>query len=135
MAPSMPATPNAGDGVSKSSFSAGSTAFHLLLNLLFTLIALFVFYRDGDRIVAQLDKVGARILPGRWTHMSRVVPATISATVTGMTLIAIVVDYPTRTPMIMTIVAIAAVWIESGIQPDANNCRQTRPLPATASPL
>ena len=39
--------------------------------------------------MAQLDRVGARILPGRWSHMSRVVPATISATVTGMTLIAI----------------------------------------------
>ncbi|WP_042249184.1 AI-2E family transporter [Paracoccus sp. PAMC 22219] len=69
--------------------TAGSTAFHVMLNLLFTLIALFVFYRDGERIVAQLDRVGARILPGRWSHMSRVVPATISATVTGMTLIAI----------------------------------------------
>lgn len=69
--------------------TAGSTAFHLALNVLFTLIALFVLYRDGEKIVAQIDRVGARILPGRWSRMSRVVPATISATVTGMTLIAI----------------------------------------------
>lgn len=73
----------------RSVLAAGNVAFHLALNLLFMLIALFVFYRDGERIVAQLDRVGARILPGRWSHMSRVVPATISATVTGMTLIAI----------------------------------------------
>ena len=53
--------------------TAGSTAFHFMLNLLFTLIALFVFYRDGERIVAQLDRVGARILPGRWSHMSRAI--------------------------------------------------------------
>jgi O-antigen ligase len=66
---------------------------------------------------------------------SRIRLARMATFLIGMTLIAIVVDYPTRTPMIMTIVAIAAVWIESGIQPDADNWRQTRPLPATASPL
>lgn len=69
--------------------TAGAVTFHLVLNLLFTLIALFVFYRDGERIVAQMDRAGLRILPGRWLRISRVVPATISATVTGMTLIAI----------------------------------------------
>nr|WP_232844913.1 AI-2E family transporter [Paracoccus onubensis] len=69
--------------------SAGSMAFHLALNVVFTLIALFVFYRNGDMIVEQLDRVGVRILPGRWEHLSRMVPATISSTVTGMTLIAI----------------------------------------------
>ncbi|WP_283176719.1 AI-2E family transporter [Gemmobacter sp. 24YEA27] len=69
--------------------SAGSTAFHLFLNLVFMLIALFVFYRDGDRVVEQIDRVGARILPERWNRLSRIAPATISATVTGMTLIAI----------------------------------------------
>lgn len=53
------------------------------------LITLFVLYRDGDKIVAQIDQVGRRILPDRWSRLSRVVPATISSTVTGMTLIAI----------------------------------------------
>ena len=69
--------------------TAGALAFHLALTLLFMLITLFVFYRDGDRIAAQIDRVGMRILPNRWERLSRVVPATISATVTGMTLIAI----------------------------------------------
>ena len=73
----------------RSVLAAGNIAFHLALNLLFMLIALFVFYRDGDRIAAQIDMVGARILPVRWERLSRVVPLTISATVTGMTLIAI----------------------------------------------
>ena len=40
-------------------------------------------------MVEQLDRVGERILPRRWERFSRVVPATISSTVTGMTLIAI----------------------------------------------
>ncbi|WP_246175190.1 AI-2E family transporter [Paracoccus limosus] len=73
----------------RGALTAGSLAFHLFLTLLFLLITLFVLYRDGDRIVTQLDRVGARILPDRWDRLSRVVPATISSTVTGMTLIAI----------------------------------------------
>ncbi|MDT1061061.1 AI-2E family transporter [Paracoccus sp. CPCC 101403] len=73
----------------RGAVTAGSLAFNLALTLLFMLITLFVLYRDGDRLVAQLDRVGARILPERWDRLSRVVPATISSTVTGMTLIAI----------------------------------------------
>jgi predicted PurR-regulated permease PerM len=69
--------------------TAGALAFHMALTLLFMLITLFVLYRDGDRIADQIDRVGLRILPSRWERLSRVVPATISATVTGMTLIAI----------------------------------------------
>ncbi len=64
-------------------------AFHLALTLVFMLIALFILYRDGEKIAAQIDRVGQRILPERWDRLSRVVPATISSTVTGMTLIAI----------------------------------------------
>jgi predicted PurR-regulated permease PerM len=67
----------------------GASAFHGILTLLFMLISLFFVYRDGDRIVAQLDVVGGRILPGRWERVSRLVPMTISATVTGMTVIAV----------------------------------------------
>lgn len=69
--------------------AAGDGAFHLVLTLLFMLIALFFVYRDGESFVRQLDLLGERILPARWERISRVVPATISSTVTGMTLIAI----------------------------------------------
>jgi predicted PurR-regulated permease PerM len=69
--------------------AAGDGAFHLLLSLLFMLIALFFVYRDGSAFTRQIDLLGERILPNRWERMSRVVPATISSTVTGMTLIAI----------------------------------------------
>ncbi len=67
----------------------GSSAFHGLLTLLFMLISLFFVYRDGERIVRQLDVVGERILPGRWGRVSRLVPLTISSTVTGMGVIAV----------------------------------------------
>lgn len=69
--------------------AAGDGAFHLLLTLLFMLIALFFVYRDGAAFSHQIDMLGERILPNRWERISRVVPATISSTVTGMTLIAI----------------------------------------------
>lgn len=69
--------------------AAGNGAFHLVLTLLFMLIALFFVYRNGAGFTRQVDLVGERILPTRWERISRVVPATISSTVTGMTLIAI----------------------------------------------
>ncbi|WP_430514313.1 AI-2E family transporter [Pannonibacter phragmitetus] len=69
--------------------TASTLVFHLALTLIFMLIALFILYRDGEKIAAQIDRVGQRILPERWDRLSRVVPATISSTVTGMTLIAI----------------------------------------------
>lgn len=67
----------------------GSSAFQALLTLLFLLITLFFVYRDGDRLVAQLDRLGERVLPDRWDRVSRIVPLTISSTVMGMTVIAI----------------------------------------------
>lgn len=69
--------------------TAGSVALHAALALVFMLITLFVFYRDGETIASQIDLIGERVLPERWERISRVIPRTISATVTGMTLIAI----------------------------------------------
>lgn len=69
--------------------TASGEAFQLVLTLLFMMIALFFVYKDGSALVEQIDLVGERILPTRWARISRIVPATISSTVTGMTLIAI----------------------------------------------
>ncbi|MDQ8034389.1 AI-2E family transporter [Bordetella genomosp. 1] len=69
--------------------SATGNVFTLLLTVLFMLITLFFVYKDGTRMVGQLDILGERILPARWQRFSRVVPATVSSTVTGMTLIAL----------------------------------------------
>lgn len=69
--------------------SATGNVFHLLLTLLFLLITLFFIYKDGYRILRQIDIVGERILPMRWQRFSRVVPATVNSTVTGMGLIAL----------------------------------------------
>ena len=69
--------------------AAGTSAFSLFLTMLFMLIALFFAYRDGESFAGQVDRLGERILPTRWERISRTVPATISSTVTGMTVIAI----------------------------------------------
>lgn len=69
--------------------ATGGSLLDISLNLLFMLIALLFVYRDGASLTAQLDKFGERILPVRWQRLSRIVPATISSTVTGMTIIAI----------------------------------------------
>ncbi|OCP24738.1 MULTISPECIES: AI-2E family transporter [unclassified Ensifer] len=67
----------------------GASAFHAFLTLLFMLITLFFVYRDGQSFSKQLDHLGERIFPMRWERLSRVVPMTISSTVTGMGIIAI----------------------------------------------
>ncbi len=75
--------------ISRWVLAAGGGAFELLLSVLFILITLFFIYKDGASMVSQLDLFGERILPMRWQRFSRVVPATVSSTVTGMGLIAI----------------------------------------------
>lgn len=76
-------------GISRWALMLGWHTMGFVLTLLFMLITLFFLYKDGDILAAQLDSVGERILPSRWQRFSRVVPATVSATVMGMTVIAI----------------------------------------------
>lgn len=75
--------------ISRTVLKAAGDLFGLFLLLLFMLITLFFVYKDGVRIAGQVDRVGEHLLPERWQRFSRVVPATVSATVTGMGLIAI----------------------------------------------
>ena len=64
-------------------------ALNFMLAILFMLITLFFVYKDGRHLVWQLDVVGKKVLPNYWYRFSRVVPATVSATVMGMALVAI----------------------------------------------
>ena len=73
----------------KSVLAFGTGTLGFLLNLLFMIIALLFVYRDGAQFAAQLDRFGERIFPMRWNRISRVVPATIASTVTGMSIIAV----------------------------------------------
>jgi len=69
--------------------AAGGRLFGMALSMVFMLFTLFFLFRDGDGLVARIERVGERILPDRWTRFSAVVPATIGSTVRGQTLIAI----------------------------------------------
>lgn len=69
--------------------SFGKNVGGYALALIFMLITLFFFYKDGSKFGAQIDKVGETILPQRWNRISRVVPTMVSSTVTGMVIIAI----------------------------------------------
>lgn len=73
----------------RSVLAVGAGTLNFLLSMLFMVVALLFVYRDGAYIAAQLDRFGEKIFPTRWSRISRIVPATISSTVTGMTLIAI----------------------------------------------
>lgn len=73
----------------RSILAVGGKTISFLLDLLFMVIALLFIYRDGASFAAQVDRFGERIFPRRWARISRVVPAVIHSTVTGMTLIAI----------------------------------------------
>ncbi len=75
--------------ISRWVLAAGGGLFDLALTMLFLLITLFFIYKDGAKMVVQIDVLGERILPCRWQRFSRVVPATVSATVAGMCIIAI----------------------------------------------
>jgi predicted PurR-regulated permease PerM len=75
-------------GISRFVLSAGWGLAGLLLTLVFMLITLFFLYKDGQALSSQLDTVGERVLPERWRRYSRVVPATVTSTVMGMTIIA-----------------------------------------------
>jgi len=75
--------------ISRVVITFGGQLFSVLLILLFMLITLFFVYKDGHTLAQQLDKIGERILPNRWHRVSRVVPTMVSATVTGMVIIAI----------------------------------------------
>lgn len=69
--------------------TATSRFVSIALSLLFMLITLFFVYKDGAALVRQIDRVGERLLPLHWQRFSRVIPATVSATVAGMGLIAV----------------------------------------------
>ncbi|MCC5451998.1 AI-2E family transporter [Rheinheimera sp. UJ51] len=76
-------------GISRTILTMGWHTAGFLLSLLFMLITLFFLYKDGDKLALQLDTVGERILPQRWQRFSRVVPATVTSTVLGMSIIAV----------------------------------------------
>lgn len=76
----------------------------------FTLLALFFFYRDGNKLVQQIHQIGQRYLGTRWFHYAEKLPAALRATVNGTIMVGIgvgilmgicylLVDFPAPTLM------------------------------------
>ncbi len=85
----------------------------------FTLLTLFFFYRDGERLANQIQQVGEYCLGQRWFRYSRRLPQALRATVNGTIVVGIgvgvlmgvcyeLVEFPAPT-LIGFITAIAAM--------------------------
>lgn len=61
----------------------GSNLAHRSVQVGFTLLSLFFFYRDGDKLLAQVYQVGEYCLGQRWFRYADRLPKALSATVNG----------------------------------------------------
>ena len=61
----------------------GSALAHHGMNLLFIVLCIFFFYRDGPSLNRQVDRVGENLLSERWSMYTQQLPAAIRATVNG----------------------------------------------------
>lgn len=61
----------------------GSSLAHRSVQVGFTLLSLFFFYRDGDKLLAQVYDVGEYCLGQRWFRYADRLPRALSATVNG----------------------------------------------------
>lgn len=55
----------------------------------FVIICLFFFYKDGNRIRAQINAIGHYCLGDRWYLYANTVPSSLKATVNGMVLVGV----------------------------------------------
>ncbi|MCX7117693.1 MAG: AI-2E family transporter [Legionellales bacterium] len=61
----------------------GQDLVHRGFQLGFTLLCLFFFYRDGDHLFAQINRIGERCLGSRWFRYADGLPSALRATVNG----------------------------------------------------
>lgn len=61
----------------------GSNLAHRGFQLGFTVLCLFFFYRDGDQLLRQINKIGELCLGDRWFRYANGLPAALRGTVNG----------------------------------------------------
>ncbi|HHF7364991.1 TPA: AI-2E family transporter [Legionella bozemanae] len=97
----------------------GSNLAHRSVQLGFTLLSLFFFYRDGDRLILQIYQVGESCLGKRWFRYADRLPRALRATVNGTIVVGLgvgvlmgvcygLVDFPAPT-LVGFITALAAM--------------------------
>lgn len=71
--------------------SIGSKVAHRFVLFGFSVICLFFFYRDGQKLAKQIDILGQYCLKDRWALYAHQLPKAIMATVNGLVLVGIAV--------------------------------------------
>jgi predicted PurR-regulated permease PerM len=61
----------------------GADIAHRSIQMGFTLLSVFFFYRDGDALFAQINRIGELCLGERWFRYANRLPAALRATVNG----------------------------------------------------
>ncbi len=61
----------------------GYSLAHRSVQMGFTLLTLFFFYRDGDKLLLQISQIGEYCLGKRWFRYADRVPRALRATVNG----------------------------------------------------
>lgn len=67
----------------------GANLLHRSVQVGFTLLTLFFFYRDGDKLLLQIHHIGEYCLGDRWFRYSDRLPAALRATVNGTIVVGI----------------------------------------------
>lgn len=65
----------------------GTNLAHRGFQLGFTLLTLFFFFRDGDRLFQQINRLGGYFLGDRWYRYANGLPSALRATVNGTILV------------------------------------------------
>lgn len=71
----------------------GSNLAHRGFQLGFTMLTLFFFYRDGDKLFAQITKIGEVCLGQRWYRYADRLPSALRSTVNGTILVGLGVGF------------------------------------------
>ncbi|ARB91973.1 AI-2E family transporter [Legionella longbeachae] len=71
----------------------GSNLAHRSVQVGFTLLSLFFFYRDGDRLITQIYLVGENCLGKRWFRYADRLPKALRATVNGTIVVGLGVGF------------------------------------------
>ena len=67
----------------------GADLAHRGFQLGFTMLCLFFFYRDGDKLFDQINRIGALCLGSRWFRYADGLPSALRATVNGTIVVGI----------------------------------------------
>ena len=73
--------------------AVGGSVVHRSMQIGFTLLSVFFFYRDGDSLAKQIQRVSHTFLGERWQRYIKKIPSSLRATVNGTIVVGIGVGF------------------------------------------